>query len=190
MKTKVFLAVLFVICLAVVCVAHSEQKKDVTDMRLDELPYKPIMKISKKEWGKLVAYAQKPGMSNKKANIYMWENLYRLHSWFYINLGDGMRPYSGVVDGRPSLMLFTDKEIAAEFIKSNKINERKETVGIAGFILPGTLKFIQSYENQGIQWVCFNMGPKGSFGGPINLLQTGYRWHMENDPQFKKKSKD
>lgn len=160
--------------------------KDVTDLRPDQLPYKPIMKITKKEWEELASHAQKPGTSDKDANIYLWGNLYRLHSWFYINLGDGMRPFAGVVNGRPSLMLFTDPDIAAEFIKSNKLNERKEAVGIVGFILPGTLKHIQSYESQGIEWACFNMGKNGAFGGPKNLLQAGYKWHMENDPRFKK----
>lgn len=205
MKIRVFVAVLFVVCLGAVCVAHSEQKaekggskindkdkistqKDVTDMRPDELPYKPIMKITQKEWEALVSHAQKTGTSNEEANIYLWGYLYRLHSWFYINLGDGILPYAGVVDGRPSLMLFTDPDIAAEFIKVNKIKERKEAVGVVGFILPSALNIIQSYEKHGIQWVRFNMGRNGSFGEPINLLQAGYKWHMKNDPRFKKTS--
>lgn len=215
MQAKVLLAILIILCSMVVSEMVSAQKTGgsgdqvegkvkkpskegwelVTGImkepyyaaRLFDLPYKSILEISKRNWEGLVSQAKAPGTSNEKANIYLWGFLYRLHHWAYINLGglQSIKPFCGVVNGRPSLMLFTSKEMASAFIKSNKLNDRKEQVSIDAFILPGTLAFIQSFEKQGIEWVCFNMGPDGSFGGPINLLQTGYNGHLKNDSRFK-----
>ena len=160
------------------------------DKKPNELPYSSIHEIDQKQWAEMTSHVKNSGLSNEEANVYMWGYLYRLHSWYCINLGDGMQPYAGVVEGRPSLVFFTSPTIAAEYIERNNIKERQEEVGVAGFLLPGTLAHIQSYENHGLEWVCFNPGPEGSFGGPINLLRAGYQWHLENDSQFKKRDKE
>jgi hypothetical protein len=167
-------------------IADSQETEEMLQTPPNELPYEPLLEISREEWGELCHAARNPPLRSEEANIFMWSRLYRLHHWIYINTGGELclKPFAGIVNEKPSLMLFTSEAAAADFIATNRLADREEDVSLGAFILPGTLAHIQGFESTGIAWVCFNMGPEGSFGGPINQLCAGYAWHRKNDPLF------
>ena len=164
----------------------AQETEELVGTPPNKLPYESLREIFRKDWEEIFRNAQNPELSYEEQNIYLWSYLYRLHHWIYINIGGALslKPFFGIVNEKPSLMLFTSEEMAADFITANKLTDRDEEVSLEAFILPGTLTHIQGYESQGIEWICFNMGPEGSFGGPINLLYAGYAWHRKNDPKF------
>ena len=95
-----------------------------------------------------------------------------------------MRPFTGMIGDNPSLILFTSKKMAADFVTLQKLDERYDKISLDGFLIPSTLGFLENFQSQGITWVNFNQGTDTPFGGPINLLEPGYQWHLKNDPSF------
>ncbi len=104
-------------------IADSQETEEMLKTPPNELPYEPQLEISGKEWGKLCHAARNPQLRSEEANIYMWSRLYRLHHWICVNTGGELclKPFVGIVNEKPSLMLFTSEEAAADFIATNRL---------------------------------------------------------------------
>ncbi len=152
----------------------------------EKLPYELISEINEEEWISLVNYVKNNNMSNREANIFMWRHLYKMHSWVFIDLSDseGLQPLVAVIGDKPSLILFTSVDIANKFIKKHDLMKGFKNLTLSSFLVPSTLSFLENFYNMGVEWVNFNQGTDSPFGGPIYLLEKGYIWHLENDPDF------
>ncbi len=152
----------------------------------EKLPYEPIFEINEKEWMSLVRHVKKNNLTNRDANVFMWKHLYKMHSWVFIDLSDkkGFQPLIAVIGDKPSIILFTSVDIANKFIRKQNLTNRFKNLTLSSFLIPSTLSFLEKFYNMGVEWVNFNQGTDAPFGGPIYLLETGYIWHLENDPDF------
>ncbi|MEO5347964.1 MAG: hypothetical protein H7834_16550 [Magnetococcus sp. YQC-9] len=154
------------------------------------LPYELIFEMGKEAWNKLVQHALDQKMNNREIDVYMWRHLYRLHSWFMIHIEEdnGFRPYAGLMEDKPTLLMFTSYQLAEDFIKQQGVDKKYAHLSVNGYLIPSTLQHLEQYQGAGLQWIHFNNGIGLSFGGSLQVLEEGYRWMLKHDPIFSTRS--
>jgi hypothetical protein len=102
--------------------------------------------------------------------------------------GENNAPLSVEVDGKLSLLLFTSKQMAIDYIDDKRLELTKINVELHEFLIPEQLNAIGSFHKLGFEWVIFNFEDCLGYSGAMSQVENLFwKWHLKIDKLLKMK---
>ena len=106
----------------------------------------------------------------------LWRAVFELGDWWFIARGtleeNNVRPYCGVVDGKPFIFAFTDGDRCSDYAKTSKLLAEGESTKVMSVPTKGGVGWLLDFAGQGVFGVLFNAGENGFYVPLSNLEET------------------
>jgi hypothetical protein len=104
----------------------------------------------------------------------LWGAVYRLPSWLFLLRGDNMIPISCVIEGRTSVMAFTDHPALQRFSKLQAYNSDDDYSAML-LTVENASEMLLGLRSRGAETLLFNHGGEG-FSLPLENLPGLYHY--------------
>ncbi|MDX2132909.1 MAG: hypothetical protein SFY69_12735 [Planctomycetota bacterium] len=119
---------------------------------------------------------------NKMHEQALWKAAMNLPTWYFVARGAGedAEPLLGALEGKGSLLIFTDEDRAADFAKrrlmraSDVRGASRDPASVEGQVLnmdvPDAVEYAKDLAKAGVEWALFN---SGGYAFQTSLIDLG-----------------
>lgn len=115
---------------------------------------------------------------NKTGHQTLWKATVGLESWFFVGQGHGddAEPMVASLEGRPTLLAFTDEDRAMEFAKKRAQAKGGSIGPILNMDVPDAVEYFAQLRDLGVEYVLFNNGAYSFESGLTGVLDMFQRY--------------